>query len=317
LINYVTNFKELQFFTENISAQFSVAKWNRWLYKYSILHRKILKNSHKLTVIKRLLNSGFYKLMSTNNDLWSITKVNKLPVQNSLFSNQIINLSNNTATNQDWISSKITILNTNNVSTKIANLNNYENSFFYFIKRFFFFNTLSTNNIYSKKTIPSPLLKNLSSLDYSEQYWTSHSILLNYLLKNHLHWLLQHDLFTSPFTESINYDDQIKYIPKIKTMRDYFLFNNELDLLSPANLNVFYWTSTPLKTLYNFNFYNYLTLIKNNHLNTETEFFDSENDTSDLSYLIYAEIQIEDFLIKNFINDFIVLSDVLSKIYKN
>jgi hypothetical protein len=26
LINYVTNFKELQFFTENISAQFSVAK---------------------------------------------------------------------------------------------------------------------------------------------------------------------------------------------------------------------------------------------------------------------------------------------------
>jgi hypothetical protein len=133
LLNYLTNFKELQFFTENVHSQFSIAKWNRWLYKYSILHRKILKNSHKLTIIKRLLNSGLYGSVNQNSNLWSIKKLNKFQTQNCNFSNQILNSFNYSKFPIKLSNHKIHINNSNNFFKKFHNLNNYESSFFFFL----------------------------------------------------------------------------------------------------------------------------------------------------------------------------------------
>jgi hypothetical protein len=48
------------FLLEFINTQLQVLKSSRFLYNYSFIHRKALKNSHKLTTIKKLLSSGFY-----------------------------------------------------------------------------------------------------------------------------------------------------------------------------------------------------------------------------------------------------------------
>jgi len=45
---------------ESISNQLNTLKSHKFLYNYSFLHRKILKDSHKLTMVKRLITSGFY-----------------------------------------------------------------------------------------------------------------------------------------------------------------------------------------------------------------------------------------------------------------
>merc|ERR1711957_310123 len=47
-------------FEEALKTQLSLIKSNRFLYNYSFLHRKLLKNTHKLTTIKKLLGVSWY-----------------------------------------------------------------------------------------------------------------------------------------------------------------------------------------------------------------------------------------------------------------
>lgn len=48
--------------------QLNLYKQQRWLYRYSTLHRKILKQSNVVTNANRLISSGFFdnSLVSTN-----------------------------------------------------------------------------------------------------------------------------------------------------------------------------------------------------------------------------------------------------------
>jgi hypothetical protein len=50
---------ELQNFYFNLKNKLNIGKWDRWLYRYSFFHRKDLKNTHKITLVKKLINSGF------------------------------------------------------------------------------------------------------------------------------------------------------------------------------------------------------------------------------------------------------------------
>jgi len=74
-LNYQTlnNFNfvpELQLSTLNVLNQSNVSKILRWSYRYSLLHRKTLVNSHKLTASKKLLGPGFFDSTSTKTNLW-------------------------------------------------------------------------------------------------------------------------------------------------------------------------------------------------------------------------------------------------------
>ena len=40
-----------------------------WLYKYNLLHRSVFKNSHNLTIVKKLLTTGFYDTTVKTNNL--------------------------------------------------------------------------------------------------------------------------------------------------------------------------------------------------------------------------------------------------------
>ena len=52
LSNLSSNGSELLNLSQSLIDQTKVIKWNRWLYRYNILHRKTIKNSHKLTMVK-------------------------------------------------------------------------------------------------------------------------------------------------------------------------------------------------------------------------------------------------------------------------
>jgi len=145
--NLFFNYSELwglNFFLKN---QVTSAKWTRWLYRYSIIHRKSLKNAHKLTVAKRLVNSGFYNNSFFYRNIW-----NSEYFSQSLNRSDISNFFNNLYKN-------IYVLNFSNVDGRtsknlgyqinqkliLENLSSIENSFFFFLKRFYLFNNLSTN----------------------------------------------------------------------------------------------------------------------------------------------------------------------------
>jgi hypothetical protein len=55
-------------FNEALNNQLASLKSQKYLYNYSFLHRKILKDAHKLTMVKTLFSAGFYdsKLMTNN-----------------------------------------------------------------------------------------------------------------------------------------------------------------------------------------------------------------------------------------------------------
>lgn len=46
-----------------------------WLYKYSTLHRAVFKNTHTLTVTKRLIGSGFFDSKLTKSNLWAANEM--------------------------------------------------------------------------------------------------------------------------------------------------------------------------------------------------------------------------------------------------
>jgi hypothetical protein len=63
------NVNYMETLNSTISNQLKTVKSQKFLYNYSMLHRKILKNSHKLTMTKQLLTSGFYDTTLTEKNL--------------------------------------------------------------------------------------------------------------------------------------------------------------------------------------------------------------------------------------------------------
>ena len=63
------NTKESSTISYSIRNHLNSIKWDRWLYKYSLLHRKSLKNTTKLTLTKKTLHLNFY------NSKWSDSNI--------------------------------------------------------------------------------------------------------------------------------------------------------------------------------------------------------------------------------------------------
>jgi len=73
LNNMTTDNTELFPLSQALLDQTKVVKWNRWLYRYNVLHRKTVKNSHKLTMVKKLISTGFYDSSMMSNNIWAST----------------------------------------------------------------------------------------------------------------------------------------------------------------------------------------------------------------------------------------------------
>lgn len=169
-----------------ITAQLNSAKWDRWLYKYSLLHRKVFKNSHKLTLSKKLLNSTFYNTDLTKKNLWYSELLNKHSNSNLLhFTTNLFqfNLANRShfALKQN---KNTMIFNNTKYQDNLLMLKTYENSFFWFLKRSYLFTNLFSNDKNSTPIKNLNLNKNETFFFSNDCYFTVYSFLSNNVLLN-------------------------------------------------------------------------------------------------------------------------------------
>lgn len=179
--------------TPSLKEQTNWIKVSRWLSRYSILHRRTIADSHKLTMSKRLIGSGFYDssldTLNINNSSVKALSSDWASLYQSLFSQSYGNFFNPYTNNLLTSSKKTTEL-----TPKFTHLLSFhEDSLSWVTKRFYLFNNLSTNsNQYNLKL-------NLNSLKSSRSV-TSEQNIDNFLsLQNNLPtYLIQSNLMNSP-----------------------------------------------------------------------------------------------------------------------
>lgn len=309
--HFIFNFTELWTLNDYVKNQLNSAKWNRWLYRYSILHRKVLKNSHKLTTSKRLINSGFYNSEIFDKNLWMSAYFGKSSNPSALSGLFNIFYKDLFARNfnKNCADFKISILNNGHQANSLNLLNFYENSYFWFLKRFYSFNTLPTNFVKSKLiSSAKPKTGFKESSDFKNENSLKYFLFLSYLLKSpsatmQKFWYnVSDEVLFEDFT--LKYD-HLKSHKIFFEVKDFYLFFNENDMLSKDNLNVMNWiTSRPLHDN-QIVFFDYLThgsLFSN--LNNCT--FSSEStDTLELDFWLTYSFLNNDGV---FLNDLLFLS---------
>ena len=298
---FIFNFNELwslNFFFKN---QLNSSKWNRWLYRYSILHRKLLKFSHKITLSKRLINSGFYDSKIFDKNIWANEYLNKIN-SNSSFSSFFFNYYSAINSANNVFSSFYSLNINNNESSKNALnlLNFYENSYFWYLKRFYLLNSLSTNFIKSKINFNQKTNDYISLDKHQNSTFIKYSTLLSHLLNSNFNNL-------SSYSHSNNYyfnllDYRASSTTNNNFFKDIYLLINDNDLLTKDNLNLFYWITLNISKQNDLLFFNYFN---NKYLtsNSNCDFYFLANNQKNLNmlnfWLIYSLINIDE----SYLND--------------
>lgn len=242
IFSFLTNWPELWSFDDFIKNQTNISKWNRWLYKYSILHRRFLKNSHKLTIAKRFIQSGFYTNTLMNKNTWAAhraRKINKHLLTNlgslyylNLFSLNTLNL---------WNLFSMSSIQFAPQTKKIIFFSNYENSYFWINKRFYFFNTIPVNLIKSYFFRRNKYFINTASL--SEDTF-SHFFFLSKLAS--LHSINTEEfrfLNDAMFLFNINVNNSARQTRSYNN-KDYYLSFDEDDFFNSEILDISYWITS-------------------------------------------------------------------------
>jgi len=237
------NARELWPLSFYIKNQTSAGKWNRWLYKYSILHRKILKNSHKLTITKRLINSGYFNSQLFSKNIWASETFKKYDHNELIFSSSFKLLYANLF---DQVKHKNYLVNNTTMSINLTTqqslemISYYETSYFWFIKRFYFLNTLPSNFFASTLNLKaSQISLNLKFDNYLNNY----SNTLSYYLSSRSLVLRNFFSFSNLNLKGSLEDNlflKISY-PTNSNYSDFYLLNEENEFFTQENLNLLYW----------------------------------------------------------------------------
>ena len=263
----VTSSPELASLTSSMLNQTKVIKWNRWLYRYNILHRKTVKNSHKLTMVKKLITTGFYDSSLTSNNIWASDFFSKNNQSTGLIHSQFNTLYNNTFNNNNTDSTIFNSISLNSMTTPINMLQFYEKSYFWFIKRFYLFNTLDTNKI-SSDVIKSKIELIIKTADQKSQSSNLFNLILNGMLRSNS--LTNSSLNPTYLT---NYTSSLKKPTNLNVTgdKDVSILVTELDLLNADNLELLLNLNSNITSLSNdvsfFNINNYSNnTLTNSHL---------------------------------------------------
>ncbi len=147
LSQLTTTVPELAGLRHSVEDQLSTIRWQRWLYKYNILHRSALKNTLYLTSTKKLLSTGFYSSTMSTNNIWASSTLgndsgSSAAIQNLTraiygdFSGVDMSRSTHLTSSSNFYS-----------SASLSSLSFYELSYHWFIQRFYQFNTLAANGV--------------------------------------------------------------------------------------------------------------------------------------------------------------------------
>ena len=277
LSNLSSNGSELLNLSQSLIDQTKVIKWNRWLYRYNILHRKTIKNSHKLTMVKKLISTGFYDTSLMSNNVWAssfFSKTSKSLLHKptlDLLHFQFNLLYKDTFTNKQPLSNNFNELNLTSPNNPLNMLSYFEKSYFWFVKRFYLFNTLNTNSIASGVTLNQPLLV-LNNEENLGNTYNKHFLILSNLVKSPqlTNGTLNPNYFLTNFTNSTSLQTNLNYKDLTLVVNDLDTFNvDNLEILSNiSNLNSTIGTDL---VFFNFNLYS------NKPLNTKLNFINSMN----------------------------------------
>lgn len=146
--NILVNKKNHYTITNSIDNQVNSLKTSKYLYHYSYLHRNILKNSHKLTMVKKLISSGFYDTKLTTNNLWASDLFNKINNPKTLLNNEVNLVYGNFFNNNFSKNYLVTNYQKNNNKNNLNFFNFFEKSYFFNLKRFYIFNNLGDTKIH-------------------------------------------------------------------------------------------------------------------------------------------------------------------------
>lgn len=241
LYNFGTNFKETWAIFQSINDQLSLAKNERWLYKYSILHRKILKNSHKLTSAKRLLSSGYFSQTLFDKNIWASVYFNKSSKLSTHINNTSYLFYNNLnfyVQQPDFISwkSELRIFSDNKKLFQLLNF--YETSYFWYIKRYFNFNSFESNFFAVLPKI-NPSLNDIvdqSNPFHYVNYRSSYHYLFGSILKSRRTNL--HAFYLDDYKLNLqNLENQALPV-ELNPINDFYLLNEENELLTHDNLKL-------------------------------------------------------------------------------
>ena len=126
-----------------------------WLYKYSTLHRAVFKNTHTLTVTKRLIGAGFFDSKLTKSNLWA---ANELQTTSNYSEFQ----ERNRATmgllynSSKGFTDSLSVTNSlNTAGTDLSSLGLYQKSFDWFLTRSYHFSGLQSSLLSSGYTLSS------------------------------------------------------------------------------------------------------------------------------------------------------------------
>lgn len=241
--------------SESLKSSLNFGKWNRWLYRYSLLHRKSIKFGQKLTFTKKLLDSGFYNSSIFKKNIWNSnifnfknmssthmttffdTYFNDYNVLN-FFNKSFINSSNKTFAFND--------------SNSLLSLKFLESSYFWSLKRFFLFNGLENNNSFFKIKWNTNTLnyffKNKFTLYFDFFY-------LNIFFKNRTFSLQTFNQSEQFFLDLNNNLNNFNNGAFLNENNDVFLSSFDIDIFSKENLT---FVSTLSSNLSNTYFYRYI-----------------------------------------------------------
>ena len=293
-----TFYTEFMNFNDNLKNQLDSAKWNRWLYRYSILHRKVLKNSHKLTLTKRLFNSSLHTSNAFDKNIWVSENLNKYSSFDNFLNSIFHVFYNENLLNKSTYNHRIPF-----ESIKfdtITFLNFYENSFFWFLKRFYFFNTINSNKIQSSFF----LKQNLNVIDHKKSYYDTltyllHSKSLNFKNINYINFITPQNIKFNKSSEYTNYYWNIK---------DLQLVLEDCDVYAKDNLKILYWflNSVSMNSDNNFLFFNYFNYSFTDFASFNLTFDLSNNVSSinnDFNYYMHYNTYLSE---KLYLNDLII-----------
>jgi len=217
-------------FKNNFNAYGKITKWDRWLYKYSIIHRKSFKFFNKLSNIKKSLNFSIFDNLSFSKNIWT-----------PIFFKQNLNLMllfNNTTSDKEFFLKHHFFLNQSLRKTNsLTSFSFYDESYAWFLKRFYFLNSISTNDYRNKfqfffenndRSLSDNFLLKKNNFDYCYYFFLKNSS--NYLLDlNYSH-------------DSLYLKKHIRFL-KHNAVNDIYLYNEESDFFSKDFLqNLIYLT---------------------------------------------------------------------------
>lgn len=169
--------RELRFIPNELLKKDLITNWYKWTYKHNLLHSHLVKNTHKITLAKKLLTTGYYDSTIISNNIWAANEFTKLTNHSFLYStygNLYKSLTNTKGLSKvNFIDSSFTKLN----NDSYMQLKHFEQSFFWFIKRSYLNNSMYLNKISS---LPQPKL--LINSEYNTNVQTSFNLnLLTFL----------------------------------------------------------------------------------------------------------------------------------------